>query len=133
MAKITIAGKAVVITSSMTKKALETIQKYRPGALKLMGGENNKETLFTICVGNESGSGSVCPNGAYFTDVTHDEAKNACVTMCLERVDGDIKEIVADMFGKALTHLNALEATLPGVLEEVTAEKAAVMANISVM
>lgn len=133
MAKISIVGNAAVFTSEMTLEGLSTIQKYRPGALKLMGGENNKETLFTIMVGNEAGSGSVNEVGAYFTDATHDEAKKACITMCLNGVKGDIKEYIADKWGKALTHLNALEAKLPDVLTEVKAEKAAVLAAISVV
>lgn len=133
MAKISIVGNAAVFTSEMTLEALATIQKYRPGALKLMGGENNKETLFTVMVGGESGSGSINEVGAYFTDATHDEAKKACITMCLNGVKGDIKEYIADKWGKALTHLNALEAKLPEVLAAVKQEKEAVMAAISVV
>lgn len=133
MAKISIVGNAAVFTSEMTLEGLSTIQKYRPGALKLMGGENNKETLFTVMVGDQAGSGSINENGAYFTDATHDEAKKACITMCLNGVKGDIKEYIADKWGKALTYLNTLEAKLPTVLAEVKEEKAAVLAAISVV
>lgn len=131
MAKINVIGNAVVVTSAMTLEALKTIQKYRPSALNLMGGENNKEVVFCVATGN--GEGEINSNGAYFTEETHDEAKKACITMVMPSVTGDFKEYVADKLGKALTCLNALEVTLPTVLTEVQAEKAAVMAAITVM
>lgn len=131
MAKVTIAGNAVVVTSSLKLEELATIQKYRPKALTLMGGENNKEEIFTIDVGN-GGCGEIGTYGAYFCNATHDEAKKACITMCMEGATGDIKEFVADKLGSAIVCLNKLEQTLPAVLEEITAEKAAVMANITV-
>ena len=46
--------------------------------------------------------------------------------------DDDIKEVVADQIGAAIINLSKLEETLPAVLEEITAEKAAVMDSISV-
>ena len=133
MAKIQIVGNAAVVTSSMKLEDLATIQKYRPNALQLMGGENNKEPIFCVAVGNNAGHGEINGNGAYFTDTTHDANKLACITLCLNGVLGDVKEYVADKLGKAITHLNALEATLPEVLTAVSQEKAAVLASISVM
>lgn len=131
MAKVTIVGNAVVITSSMKLADLATIKKYRPKALKLMGGENNKEELFALDVGT-SGNGGMNGVGACFCAATHDEAKLACITTTLEGVQGDIKEYVADKFGEALIHLNAMEAKLPEVLTEITTQKAGIMANITV-
>ena len=46
--------------------------------------------------------------------------------------DGDIKEWVADRIGTAIINLNKLEEKLPAVLEEIAAEKAEVMSNITV-
>ena len=131
MAKITIAGNAVVVTSSLKQEELANVKKYRPKALILMGGENNKEEIFTIDVGN-GGCGDITVYGAYFCNATLDEDKKACITMCMEGVTGNIKEFVADKLGSAIIHLNKLEQALPGVLAEITAEKATVMENITV-
>ena len=131
MAKITIAGNAIVVTSSMKLEQLANIKKYRPKALILMGGENNKEEIFTIDVGN-GGCGDINGYGAYFCNATHDNDKMACITMCMEGVTGDIKEFVADKLGSAIIHLNKLEQALPAVLDEITAEKATIMENITV-
>lgn len=131
MAKVTIAGNAVVITSGVKLADLATIKKYRPKALRLMGGENNKEELFVVdvCSGTNGGLNS---NGAVFCNATHDEAKMACITISLNGVQGDVREFVSDKYGEALIHLNALEAKLPDVLKEITEQKAAIMQNISV-
>lgn len=131
MAKITIAGNAIVVTSSMKLEQLANIKKYRPKALILMGGENNKEEIFTIDVGN-GGCGDINGYGAYFCNATHDNEKMACITMCMEGATGDIKEFVADKLGSAIIHLNKLEQALPAVLDEITAEKATIMENITV-
>lgn len=131
MAKVTIAGNAVVVTSSVKLEELYTIMKYRPAALTLMGGKGNDEEIFTIDVGVDD-CGDLNLYGAYFCNETHDEAKLACITMCLDGVDGDIKEFVADQLGGALMNLGKLEQTLPSVLESIKAERQAIMANITV-
>lgn len=110
---------------------LATIKKYRPKALVLMGGENNKEELFVIDVGIY-GDGGLNGVGACFSAATHDEEKLACITTTLNGVQGDIKEYVADKFGEALIHLNTLEAKLPEVLSAIAEQKAGIMANITV-
>lgn len=131
MAKVTIAGNAVVVTSALKLEDLATIKKYRDKALTLMGGENNKEEIFTIDVGN-GGCGEINAYGAYFCNATHDAEKKACITMCMEGATGDIKEFVTDKLGAAIIHLNKLEQVLPGILEEISAEKATIMENITV-
>ena len=76
MAKFTIAGNALVITSNLKLSELETVKKYRPKTLKLMGGENNKEELFFIDVGS-SGNGSISAYGAVDCSSTYDSEKKA--------------------------------------------------------
>jgi len=131
MAKVVIAGDAVVITSSMKREDLLTIAKYRPNALVLKGGEDNKETIFRISA-NKNGDGEINKYGATFGSESHDEEKLATITVFLNRADGDVKEQVADALGSALINLGALEETLPAVLEEIAAEKATVMDSITV-
>lgn len=131
MAKFTIAGNALVITSNLKLSELETVKKYRPKALKLMGGENNKEELFCIDVGS-SGNGSISAYGAVYCSSTYDAEKKACITIPLDGVQGDVKEYVADKYGEAVTYLSMLEDTLPDVLTSIAEQKAGIMANITV-
>lgn len=132
MAKVVIAGDAVVVTSSMKLEDLLTIAKYRPEALVLKGGEDNKEKLFCVSA-NKRGIGEINKYGATFGSESHDNAKLATITFGLCATgEGDIKEQVADVIGAAITNLSALEETLPAVLNEIAEEKAAVMDSISV-
>lgn len=131
MAKVTIAGEAVVVTSAMTLEDLKTIAKYRPNELVLKGGEDGKEPIFAI--GVTSGCGSINEVGASFGRESNDEEKLATITMCTSgNATGNIKEWVADLIGGAIINLNKLEEKLPAVLAKIAEEKAAVMSNISV-
>lgn len=132
MSKIVIAGDAIVLTSALKLSDLKTIQKYRPKALTLMGGEDGKEPVFTLYV-TDQGEGSISNNGAIFTSETRDDEKLATLTMVMPGVHTDnIKEYVADKIGGAQMSLNKLEATLGSVLEEIAADKQAVMESISI-
>ncbi len=130
MAKITIAGDAVVVTSAMKLEDIKKIKKYRPDALVLKGGEDGKEPIFKL--GVCTGAGSLCKYGAEFGSETHDDEKKAVMTLICDCREGDIKEAVADTIGAYVLNLNKLEETLPGVLEEIAAEKEKIMSNISV-
>ena len=132
MARITIAGDAVVVTSTLKLEEYKTIEKYRPKALTLMGGEDGKEPVFHV---STSGSGDINQYGASFVSATHDENGYATITLTgvCKGAHGDIKEWVADNLGAAIINLNKLEAQLPAVLDEINREKADVMSNISVM
>lgn len=131
MAKITIVGQAVVVTSAMKLEDIKTIKKYRPDALVLKGGEDGKEPIFKLGVCD--GTGSICKYGAEFGSETHDDEKKAIMTLVMEYKDGvDVKEAVADTIGAYVMTLNKLETTLPQVLQEIAAEKDQIMSNISV-
>lgn len=130
MAKITIAGDAVVITSAMKLEDIKTIKKYRPDALVLKGGEDGKEPIF--CISVTSGTGSINQYGAEFGAETHDDNKLAVITLICRHGEGDIKEAVADTIGAYVMTLNKLEETLPAALEEIAAEKEQILANITV-
>ena len=130
MAKITIAGKAVVVTSNVKKADYEKVAKYRPDALTLYGGEDGKEPIF--CVGfARCGGGSVNQYGVEFDPTAQDAEGNAIVTMLFNKDAGeDLKEFVADSIGAAVLTLGKLEETIPAVLTEIAAEKAAILENI---
>lgn len=131
MAKIIVAGEAVVITSSMKLTDLETIKKYNPKALVLMGGEDGKEPVFCIGV-NRGKAGSINQFSVDFGAETRDDKKLATMTLMTSGVTGDVKEFVADKYGAALMLLNKLEATLPAALEAIAADKKAILENITV-
>lgn len=131
MAKIVIAGDAVVVTSTLKLEDIRTIEKYRPKALTLLGGDDGKEPVFAI--GTTDGCGSINQVGASFGRESHDEDKHAIITMVTGTgTTGDIKEWVADRIGTAIISLNKLEEQLPAVLAEIEDEKAEVLSNITV-
>lgn len=130
MAKITIAGDAVVVTSSMKLEDIKTIHKYRPEALVLKGGEDGKEELFRI--GLSHGAGSINKFGASFGAATNDDAKLAVMTLIITDRGENVVTTVADTIGADVQKLNKLEATLPAVLEEIGAEKKQIVDNITV-
>ena len=132
MSKITIAGNAVIVTAETTLSDLLKIQKYKPEALILMGGEDNKEPVFRI-LPKPGCAGSIDRNGAVFGAETHDAAKKAVITLGLTDPTDDIVGLVADKLGSAVTALNKLEATFPSVLQQIDADRAAIMASIQVI
>lgn len=130
MAKVIVAGNAVVINSSVKLDDLKMVAKYRPEALTLMGGEKGTDPVFSIFVA--PGKGSISNIGAVFSEETRDDAKLATMTMVVDP-DGDIKEFVADEIGQALINLSKLEEKLPEVVEEIKAERAAVLDSIEIV
>ena len=131
MAKITIVGDAVVITSAVKLEDIKTVAKYRPKALTLMGGEDGKEPIFRLGVTN--GTGNITKYGAEFGSETHDEQKKEVMTLVCSGGDGDIKEAVADSIGAFVLNLNKLEETLPTVLAEIQQEKDKILESIEVV
>lgn len=129
MAKISIAGQAVVVTSAMALEDIKTIKKYRPEALILKGGEDGKEPIFALGIGE----GKINQVGASFNKATRDEAKLATLTMTTNFDGEDIVAFVTDTLGGALMNLNKLEETLPAVLAEINAEKETIQQNITVV
>lgn len=133
MAKVIIAGDAVVINSSIKFEDLKAIKKYRPEALILKGGEDGKEQLFKIGIGENCGG--ISKYGITFATATRDDEKLATLTV-VDNFDGEdassIKEKVADKFGETLTNLNALEANLPDVIDEIETAKNDIIENITV-
>lgn len=131
MAKITIAGDAVIVTSALTLEDIRKIEKYRPKALVLTEGDEN-EPVFAI--GTTEGAGNINSVGVSFGRETRDGRGFATVTMCIAPEEGeDVVEFVADKIGGAIMNLNKLEATLPQVLTEINLERAEIMRNITVM
>lgn len=129
MAKINVLAKAVVVTSTLKIDEIKMVGKYRPEALTLFEGEGDKkEPVFRI--GLTRGAGEINQYGASFSENTPGDGKEAQVTMILPDGISDVKEYVSDAIGRAVIKLNKLEATIPGIIEEIKAEKAEIEANI---
>ena len=133
MAKIVIAGDAVVVTSSLKLEDIKVVEKYRPEELVLRGGDDGKEPIFAI--GTTSGNGRINSVGVSFGREAADGSGLACITAL--KIDtpttDNVKEWVADALGGAMSKLAVLESKLPSVLEAIKAEKAAVMESIVVV
>ena len=131
MAKITIAGDSIVITSSKTLDAIKDLEKYRPKALRLYerDEDGNKSEVFRVASGN---TGVINGNGAVFASVTHDDHKLATITMPIPAGTVNAVDYAAEKIGKAVTMLNKVEAQFDAAVEAVTAEKAAVRQLITV-
>lgn len=130
MAKVIIAGDAVVVKSTLKLEEIQTVEKYRPNELVLKGGEDGKEPIFAV--GTTTGVGNINEFGASFGSASHDDEKLATITLSATGITGDVKEWVADRIGGALVNLRKLEEKLPEVLEAIAAERTAIMSDISV-
>ena len=105
MAKIKVMGNAAVIESSLTLGDIALVKAYRPKALTLKFGA-------TFGAANADGK--------------------AIITELYAPVSDDIKSELADKYGAAMTNLGKLEEVLPTVVEEIKAERAALIASIEV-
>lgn len=122
MAKIIVAGQAVVVKSEVSLEELKEIKKYRPDALVLYKGEGSeKEPDFMI--GFSSGAGTVGKYGVEFGSESHDDDKLATVTMIIPEDVEDVKGYVSDAIGAAVLKLNKLESSLPEVVSEIERER----------
>ncbi len=130
MAHVTIAGNAVIITSTMKLDDIKTVEKYRPKALVLMGGDDGKEPIFKVGTGC---TGSVNKYGITFADATRGENGGFATLTLTEEFCGDPADFVAEKYGVAIANLKALEATLGGAIEGIASEKQAVMDSITVI
>lgn len=121
MAKVTILGKAAVLTSSVKRDDLEKIQKYEPSMLAL---KNEKgQEYFAVGV---NGEGHIGQYGVTFND--KDAKGYARITIC----GVASKQDFVDTFGKVLLNLNKLEEALGGRLEELNETMSTIENSIEV-
>lgn len=132
MATIKVVGDVAVITSSLKLEDIQRVQKYRPEALTLMGGDEGKTPIFKV-EARPGTPGSVSVFGITFGSAGHSEAGLATVTVPLTVPAGtDVKNYVADKYGSAIANLQKLETAIPTVLEAVNAERTTLMSAITV-
>lgn len=126
MPRLTVAGNAIVITSTMKLSDLQMVKKYRPEALIL---KKDDEPVFAI---STEGNAGINEFGATFKDESRDGEGFATITMELKYDGEDIKGYIADKIGGSLMNIGKLERTLPAVVEEITADKQAVIDQITI-
>jgi len=124
MAKVIIAGNALVLKSDITKADLEKVLKYSPKTVKLF---NDKEQeKFRIGFGATS---NVSPVGVNFNSI--DEAGKIFITDTIPLGTPDREAFVADYMLKILSNLEKIEAAvveeLPIIDAKITAMKAKII------
>ena len=129
MAKIIIAGDAMVVESGHTLEAIKTLETYRPKALALYD-EDGKETFR---VSTTKGAGSIGAYGVNFNSVSKNGDKKAIITMQIPADTVDAKAYAEKVIGTAIINLNKVEAQFDDALTAVETEKAEVRENITVM
>lgn len=133
MAKITVVGDAIVITSAKSLEDIQKLEKYRPKALKLFEADENgkKEEAFRVCTVKEGGS--ISRHGAAFGSATRDEQGLATITMTIPQGVEDAQEYALEKIGTAIISLNKVEAQFDAALADIESDVAAVKAAITVL
>ncbi len=131
MAKIKILGNSVVVISSVKLEDFKKVEKYRPSALILMGGEDGKEPIFRVGTGHSN----INEYGAEFNCATRDNEKKAMLTMAYfaENEDSDVKNDIVESLGVPMLNLEKIEARIPAIIEEIDAERASIESKIEVI
>lgn len=127
MAKLNILGNAVVITSGIPKKDIETLAKFKPAATKLL--DDDKKVKFVVALGNTAQASS-------YGIVFNGESVTGEATATFEMPDMKPEARAAwakDTYGYALLSLNETEAQMALAKEACVAEFAAMDGSITVM
>lgn len=118
-----------VLTSTIKKEDLEIAKKYRPDALKIKDSDGNDVFGMSYVAGkpcvSKNGVTFGAANAEGFVIVTGDIPEK------LPEGTTNAGEYVADIVGAAITHINAIEATLPDVVAAVKAERKALIDGIA--
>jgi len=121
--------KKYIVTSSIKTADIETLAKYRPGALKEADEEGNDK----FAVSYNPGHGSVAAFGVTFGTSTTEGGYAAIVGDLPEtEPEGGYAAWLADKVGGALEHINAFEASIPAAAAEVNGARNALIASIAV-
>lgn len=125
MAKISIAGEAVVIKSAATMEDIKTLEKYSPKDLCLYEVDEDgcREEVFRVMTCD---CGNINQFGACFSNVTRDDEKLACITMVLPDGVVDAEKFIIDNYGLAIMRLNRVEEQFEDALKKVEADRKAV-------
>lgn len=130
MARIIVAGDAMVVESAYSIEDIKTIERYRPKALTLMEEDGKTETFK---VGTTDGKGSISAYGMSFGSSSKNGENKAIITLDIPSNVNDAAAYAEDRIGVAIVKLNAVESQLNGALGEISHEKELVRENITIM
>ena len=131
MAKIIIAGDAIVVKSDKKLEDIKTLEKYMPKELSLFEEEDGKKSE-VFRVGSTNGQGSINQFGASFGAVAHDGSGLATITLPVPDGVEDVVSYASDLIGTAIVRLNQIEDGINLALSTVAAQKKQIADNIVV-
>lgn len=130
MAKVTVVGNAIVITSSAKFEDIKRVEKYRPETLMLFS-EDGKEPIFRVATTEKNGG--ISKYGAEFSDESRDSEKRAVITLGFEANSDDLKKSIVDAIGNSLIKLGKVESNIAAVLGEITNEEQKLFDSITIL
>lgn len=130
MAKTTVAGDAVVVTSALTLEDIKKVEKFNPEALILRGGKDGNDPIFAIATGP---CGLINEFGATFSKATEDGGFATITLVARNGIPGDAKKWVAEEMGGAILRLNKLEQQVAAAAAAVYDDLTKVMVQIEVV
>lgn len=134
MAKILIAGNAVVIRSGLQLADIKKLEKYSPKSLYLYEEDEETGKKFPVFrVGTTKGNGSASSSAVFFGSACHSEDGLATITTQLPEGVTSVRDWVADEYGLAVVRLNKIEAGFEASLTAVDEAKAEMEANIEIL
>ena len=121
--------KQYTLTSSLTKADIATAKKYRPAALKVKDSEGND----VFAMSYVEGKPCVAANGVTFGSASADGGYAMIVGQLPDELPAGTTagDYIADKVGAALGYINVLEASIPDVVAEITAERNALIGSIT--
>lgn len=132
MAKVLIAGDAMVITSSRTLEEIKTLEKYMPKALSLYEQDETGKAVEVFKVGSTEGAGNINKFGASFGSASHDGNGYATITVIIPEGVEDAVAYASERVGYSVVKLNQVEEQFTNALSVVNAQKEEVLSNIIV-
>lgn len=122
-AGIKVLAGTVAIEVGFTPEQIKEICRYRPEAMKLKDEKGN--SLFTVAKVSKE-NGSINSIGAEFGNA-HSASGNAVIKL---EATGDVRQWIEEHIGVSILNLQKVEAQWASALDEIAAEKAAVLGTI---
>lgn len=126
-AKAVIMGSACVITSGLTAEQIKRYKQFHPEALTMY--DDDDEPVFMIGY-DEDTPGSINGNGALFGPACDAEG-HATITIGLDPACEDKEKEVYEKLGRALLHLDDIEAQLIEGIAKLDEEEAEIKSKIT--
>ena len=128
--KLSVIGDAFVATSAIKAEDIALVAKYKPDALKIKDKDGND--VFSVSYVKD-GKSSIASFGVTFTGESRGENGGfATLTLTLPAGTTDAKKYVAELVGSVIENVGKLEESIPAVVAEIKATRAALLDSISV-